>query len=41
MSSEEKKGVSEGLIWKKEYSIVLLLNIIYIIIFYALMKTNL
>jgi len=41
MKSEEKNEVSEGFIWKKEYSIVLLLNIAYILVFYFLMKTNL
>lgn len=41
MELKENKETSEGFIWKKEYSIVLVLNIFYILVFYFLMKTNL
>ena len=30
----------DKLIWKKEYSIVLILNLIYILIFYYIMTAN-
>lgn len=32
--------MEEKFIWKKEYSIVLILNVIYVIIFYFIMTGN-
>lgn len=32
--------MDEKFIWKKEYSFVLLLNVIYIIIFFFIMRDN-
>ncbi len=32
--------MNEKFIWKKEYSLVLILNIIYVIVFYFIMTGN-
>ena len=35
----EKKETSEKFVWKKSYTLVLLVNAIYIVLFYFLMKS--
>ena len=40
MKSKENKDNTIDFNWKREYSLVLILNALYIVIFYFLMKIN-
>ncbi len=39
MEKEHSKETMDKFIWKKSYTLVLLINVIYIVLFYFIMKT--